>query len=524
MNILLLCLVLQSATDVKAVHRDGQTFVTWKDAAEGEAGSRFRYALYRSDRHLSRESLAGAELCSSGVMNNSAKLFGAAFTMVDRLDPTLPTCILQEGGKPLPMWSGLAVRTVRKDGRSWYAVVVTDPAGKPIGSPAFSNPVDETVAPIQPIKLGDSATRGDYAARCRITGKEYLPLSVNFHDSQPAGGDAGDHGDLYLYFGTPEMGWRDGLPGLFTVREDQGRELQLYTRDCIENPSGDRPIETAWFGYSCVPVGAAHREPRAYPFTERRLRWMVHWVVESYCVDPNRVTSRGQGMGAMGATQWAFRSPDLFAAVYPTLGQVRPSWLPALAKGRGMMEDGATEYVVRQDSVKWVSEHPEDLPFIAWGSGRQELEIVKALTDQKHGFAFAWNVREGAKAIKKLMLHYGPGRFARDRSYPAFGNSSIDDDPVSGEGGINLGFHWGEVIDEPGRWEAALWNDLNQEEMTVDVTPRRCRKFKARPGEKLKWTDSLGGSGDVVADDYGRVTVRKVRIQPRERTALTFSR
>ncbi len=31
------------------VYRNGQTFVTWKDAAEGEAGARLRYSLYRSD-------------------------------------------------------------------------------------------------------------------------------------------------------------------------------------------------------------------------------------------------------------------------------------------------------------------------------------------------------------------------------------------------------------------------------------------------------------------------------------------
>src|SRR5262245_13689341 len=74
-------------TAIRAVHRHGQTFVTWKDVAEGEAGSKFRYSLYRHDQPITADNLAQAELCSHGVLNNSAKLFGHAFSMKDRLDP-----------------------------------------------------------------------------------------------------------------------------------------------------------------------------------------------------------------------------------------------------------------------------------------------------------------------------------------------------------------------------------------------------------------------------------------------------
>jgi len=35
-----------NVTDVQAIHRNGQTFVTWKDVAEGEAGADYRYKLY----------------------------------------------------------------------------------------------------------------------------------------------------------------------------------------------------------------------------------------------------------------------------------------------------------------------------------------------------------------------------------------------------------------------------------------------------------------------------------------------
>jgi hypothetical protein len=548
-------------TGIKASCRHGQTFVTWKDAAEGEAGARFRYSLYRSDRPITPETLGRAELCVPGILHNSAKLFGYAFSLKDRVDPSKPTCVLEEGGPPLAPWTGLAVRTVRADGKSYYAVVATGVDGKPLsriepGESATLEAVEEKVAPLQPIKLGDSKARGKYAQSACITGRKNLPLMLSLHGSQARGGDAGDHGDLYLYFGTPEMGWRDGLPGLFTVRESHGKDgpLIFFARDCIESPSGDRPIETCWFGYFCVPHGAAHAEPRAYAYTERRLAWMVDWVIRRYEADPNRVYSSGQSMGAMGSTQWAFRRPDRFAAIYARLGRVRQSWLPAVLpgttsinKGRTAkptpMEDGATDYFERQDSVKWVSEHPEDLPFYAWCFGRQDwvepwkfqIEMVKALTAQKHGFALAWNNgghdSVGGAAMERLMKHYGPGKFARNQSYPAFGNSSIDNVMGNGdkdhgdlEGGINLGFVWSVAADEPDRWEVLLSNDLATADMTVDVTPRRCQRFKPKPGERFAWKNSAGGSGEATADAHGRVTVEKVKIKPGETSTLTLSR
>ena len=45
---------------------------------------------------------------------------------------------------------------------------------------------------------------------------------VELHASQGQGGPAGDYGDYYLYFATPEMGYRDGLPGVFSVEERRG--------------------------------------------------------------------------------------------------------------------------------------------------------------------------------------------------------------------------------------------------------------------------------------------------------------
>ena len=171
--------------------------------------------------------------------------------------------------------------------------------------------------------------------------------------------------------------------------------------------------------------------------------------------------------------------------------------------------------------------------------------MVKALTASRHGFAFAWNNgnhSSGSAPMGRVMKYYGPGKFARNRSYPAFGNSSLDDnlgngDPADGDlgnddpkqgptqvFGINLGFAWSDVVDEEQRWSATLSNDLCQAEMTVDVTPRRCQRFKPRPGQTFTWTNSAGGAGTVTADQWGLVTVAKVAIKPGAATTLAIRR
>jgi hypothetical protein len=150
-----------------------------------------------------------------------------------------------------------------------------------------------------------------------------------------------------------------------------------------------------------------------------------------------------------------------------------------------------------------------------------------------HGFAFAFNDgnhSSGSRAMEKVLRWYPPERFARNVSYPAFANSSIDDelgsgDPADGdlEGGINLGFVWTDPVDEPARWSLGLSNELSDEPMTVDVTPRRCQRFRPKPGQKFRWESSTGQRGEVVADEHGRVTLNEVRLLPGRPAELTIS-
>jgi pimeloyl-ACP methyl ester carboxylesterase len=348
------------------------------------------------------------------------------------------------------------------------------------------------------------------------------------------------------------MGYRDGLAGVFSVeerREKSGNYLLLRHRECIEHPAGTGAgaMETFWFGYLCVPQLATHTEPRAYPYTERRMEWLIDWVVKKYEADAQRVTAGGGSMGAWGSTTYAFRHPERFAAVYPNRPRTRQRGLPRLlvgepAKGASvLMDDGKTDFFARMDMVQFAADHSADLPFYGWCCGRrdgfaswqEQVDMVRALTAARHGFAFAWNNGDhssGAEPMAKVTRFYPAELFALNRSYPAFSNSSLDQklgngDPADGdpEGGINLGFRWDEIVDEADKWSVRLSNDLAQAEMTVDVTPRCCQKFRPRPRDTFHWTTSTGASGMIAADASGLVTVRKVVLAPNEKTVLTIA-
>jgi hypothetical protein len=64
----------------------------------------------------------------------------------------------------------------------------------------------------------------------------------------------------------------------------------------------------------------------------------------------------------------------------------------------------------------------------------------------------------------------------------------------------------------------------------VDVTPRHCRAFKPKPGQKLKWTNisvrdgKEVQSGDAAADPSGLATLPKVVVgKGRNRLSLRSS-
>ena len=103
-------------SQVHVLHHDGQSFVSWPDRAEGEAGAAFRYRVYRASAPIGSDAdLARADLVAE-VTNHSGQRFGTAFRPPQRLDADVPMAVLREGDPPLPPWWGVAVSTVTRPG------------------------------------------------------------------------------------------------------------------------------------------------------------------------------------------------------------------------------------------------------------------------------------------------------------------------------------------------------------------------------------------------------------------------
>lgn len=542
------------ATQIAVEYHDGQSFVTWKDAAEGDQAVRYRYSLYRSDRRITEKSLASAKLVEADIMYNSAKLYGSDFSPKDRLDPSKPTTRTHDGGAPLPQWSGLAVYTTKKSGTAYYAVVVTDPnfrrLGKIVpGMNATTTGINEQVVPLRPIEISTATQRAQVPASTALLREAGLPLMLSLHGSDSSGGHVRTYGDFYIYFGDDSMGWRDGMPGAFTVGPalwTPGRMLDLAPRDAILKPDGSGAIETNWFGYYATPQWAPDSAPRAYPFTENRLLWLIGWTAKRYHIDPNRIYANGQSMGGWGCATFAFRHPEIFAAVFPQMPRFRQRLLAtvvALPPGATVLMPNGSDYFDRMDMVRFARAYRGELPFLGWSIGRhdgfatwkEQVDMVHALEETHRGFVFAWNDGNHGDGVRPMLntiwKDYPPEKFRRDQSYPAFSNSSIDDNPGNGdpedgdpEGGINLGFRWSTPVDTQASWSTAVSNRLAKAMMTADVTPRRAQKFKLSAGIQVAWRASSGQSGTAVADAAGLITIPKLEILPSKETTVTILR
>ena len=119
-------------------------------------------------------------------------------------------------------------------------------------------------------------------------------------------------------------------------------------------------------------------------------------------------------------------------------------------------------------------------------------------------------------AAARMTKNFHPGRF--DEDFQKYADK---------EGGINLYQRWDpdSIIDEPETWAVTVWlagpNKRGEfgspaDSATMDITPRRCQKFKAEPGERFFWTNTSVGddkaiaSGKVSADKWGLVTIKDI--------------
>ena len=121
-------------------------------------------------------------------------------------------------------------------------------------------------------------------------------------------------------------------------------------------------------------------------------------------------------------------------------------------------------------------------------------------------------------------------RFTRTTAVPAISNCSSDKNS-EGNGQHNLFLTWSDVTDRKDRFSIAL---TSGQDATFDLTPRRLQRFKVAAGRKVRWearskptrtgAQPEAMSGQVTADDQGRIVLAGLKIRRRAKLTVTLTR
>ena len=581
MALTLASLAEPAASNLAAEYRDGQVFLTWKEAPEPEGTT---FSVYLSDRPITDATLGTAQRVCAHINPRSARdwwLDPSIYvadgsqpkpdpkTGVVPVDPRIGF-VIREGGKPLDADGGLHVHTVApgEEGPRYYAVTCvkgkTEDRTIVPGQNALTAPVHQTRAPLRPIWLGEPGKAPAAAPAGR-------PVLMYLH------GKGRSPAKDYLVFGDGSHGWREGLAfkfelevthDLITVNPKDSMWLGRPFAEGNDGMTKNKPvIFTFWYGCSdkiydpaLIPTGT----PTAY--SEQRLLWILSWVREHFQADSNRVYSTGSSMGGCGGVQFALRHPEVFAAIYAGVpivayneGDPKRNWpdntwrmIPATGPFDLKTSDGMT-LRERVDAARFVRTHWGDLPFLVTCGGRNDASIpwhnnpnfYRALQEGRHGALVAWNDGTHGEVEVKTPPDFnrwgefrGLSRFAINKSYPAFSRCSMDADPGNGDatngvvvGFMNRGLDWEDPKDEPKRYEILIrWTlDPAALPVTVDVTPRRVQAFRLAPRESCS-AANLDADGKEIqrfrlgTDEHGLLTCAGFRITSAKGNRLVLSR
>jgi len=353
------------ATGLKAVHRSGQTFLTWREIALPEAAGKLpegdvtwgelrgvlglldaknevRYCIYRHTSPITAESLRAAELiarvrplsCWNVNGRNIEKPIDAVLSgyalihhqwnpfvsaRVDGkygLDCVMERLAIADGGGPLARGTGLYVHTSREEGRFHYAVVTqvdgvqnttalsaANSLAAPVAeAPAEPEPVRQKALPRRPY-WNYPETRHHYV---RWVGPPYANVPTAYYN--------------WAVAVPTELG--KSIKGKVPLELSLHRDGKSYyitqyriRRDSIVVCPHDFPLKTWWSGYhEAEGTLKSFRQGVVHPYTERRVLWFMEWASKTWPVDPARTTVTGMNGGASyGARRLRNRHPKLFS-------------------------------------------------------------------------------------------------------------------------------------------------------------------------------------------------------------------
>ena len=557
------------ASNLRAFHRAGQVFLTfeevnspftdpfgakaevtwnelstlWQRMREGKV-PQVAYRIYRHGRRITAGNLHEATLLDEvpqfSVLDErqiKTEWKGERIKNV-RVGTARVPRVCVEPLKELPLGTGVFVRTTAKAGSYHYAVVAAvDGVENTVqlnAQNSLAEPVRETVATPEPVLHHETEHIYDRPRRHRFyllwtdpplsKTPDFYHMGVTFPPGPPK-----EPAPLYVHAFWWDNGW---------ARSGARRAIPA----CIS-----LQMETPWVLHKGIHEGTANwkawSQGTVQDYWMRRLRAVVPWLAREFHVDPERMYAMSSG--------WAWHHPDLFAAVHENL-TTNPRRSPtSIGSDRFWGKPDApakTEWGISAwdyyDTAGFLKKHVElEIPFVYYTPNMHEGDFgfidkprfYRAMLDTKRAFMAAWGMQVDASWI------YSIGRAA---PMAAFANCSLDANPGIGmgdgdrEGQINgyLRFDPATALDQPDRWEMTVWLFAGDERgryrapadsCTVDITPRRCQRFRLEPGQKFRWSSALlegnapPARGTGAADQWGLATIRQLTVtQEKRRIAI----
>lgn len=544
-------------TNINAVYRNGQVFVTW-DNSNGNF-----YFLYKSSSPI----LHGNQLSSAQNLGkvNSVSAFNVHANRYLRIDSASP---------PLASTKGLFTATSTANGLFYYAVttIISNVEDTSINfvQNSLSTPVNEAIDNPIPVwqdtsRVGATlfhiyvwfATRVTSPNYPQMTGAGSYPLNFAIVQQgtqsphpvtfcmRPSGGS----------FFDPTYVWGTGNPNDWIISID----------DYNPNPVG-AGIATFYYGYhenydiynpNPIPTGGT-----IYNYTSTMVSHTVNWALRNLPLDSTRTYMTGWSLGAIGSVFNSLTMPSKIAAIFlyaplfnaaagtpcqlgltNALNLLYGTYETNLLTNEGMRRNDRlnVDYLLSINRLN-------SLPIIYSFCGKNDVNVCwpekiafyDSMNVLKHGGFHFWSMSTHQQVFNSnpwRIASFPPSfpfftRYRTNLSYPAFSNCSANNNPGNGSpssgdsiGQINGFLDWNDdIIDSIYRWEITLkTKDLvtiydtlhTPDSCTADVTLRRLQRFNITDSSTIQWTNTR--NNEIVQQGSfpysgGLITIPNVKI------------
>ncbi|MGD9613855.1 MAG: hypothetical protein AB7H90_01510 [Alphaproteobacteria bacterium] len=396
-------------------------------------------------------------------------------------------------------------------------------------------PIAESVQTPRPILWAASGSRANNGNPLSSPAGNPVIFTAHQSNASGCGGQAtgGVQGHYYTLFVPAEDQYYayDGMHTTIAINQlSTDQTVRVGFRDSLWATTGNQAsfpciLETFWsgagFGVSPNPFITPNRRNLG---TRKMLERGFSFLIAEHDLDPNQLHWKGNSMGAMGGTETGMRMDPRMSSVrllFPVwqlydrgssnwpghLWQTGYPFIATVAAAPSTLGSAAAS-VLLPDGTPWggdgnyadtinliTSNLADDLPVVHWGATvydgsigtigetmQWQIEALNAFrTADTRGFGFVWTV--GFHDREAMMGVFSCDETAADSAcvpwsklqldlaYPAFNNSSIDDDPGTGTlgadgimdgdpiGCVNCGFTWNVVSDTAGSFEITIDND-----------------------------------------------------------------